>query len=345
MNRIALAFTALTCTAGLAAAVQAAPASSTGGYKLVASVPLGAPDRWDYVVSDPQTGRVYVAHGDHVAVLDGRAGTLIGDVAGISGGTHGFGLANANGKLFADDGKNGLAVAIDPKSLKITGQIKVEEDADGIARDAATGRIFVIEGDTKKIGVIDPKTNKVLAQIDTGEGLEYGAGDGRGFVYVAGVEKRTVLKINARTLKIAARWSAPTCERPHGLAVDGVGHRVFMSCTNSQMVVLDGINGKIVATLPIGRGSDAAAWDPKRKRAFSSNGADGTISVYRQISPNRYEALETVKTAVSGRTMDVDPVTGRLYVAAAEVSAPAQPGGRPRPVPGSMKLMIFAPIP
>ena len=48
----------------------AAPAQPTIAYRLVATVPLGAPDRWDYVVADPATARVYVAHGDRVTVLD-----------------------------------------------------------------------------------------------------------------------------------------------------------------------------------------------------------------------------------------------------------------------------------
>lgn len=41
-------------------------------YTLTASVPLGSPDRWDHVVDNPQTERVYVAHGDRLAVIDAR---------------------------------------------------------------------------------------------------------------------------------------------------------------------------------------------------------------------------------------------------------------------------------
>ena len=55
----------------MAARAQAQP---TPGYTLVKTVPLGAPDRWDYVVADPETTRVYVAHGDRVTVLDMATG-------------------------------------------------------------------------------------------------------------------------------------------------------------------------------------------------------------------------------------------------------------------------------
>jgi hypothetical protein len=103
------------------------------------------------------------------------------------------------------------------------------------------------------------------------------------------------------------------------------------------------VSGAVVAKLPIGRGNDAVAYDAKRGRVFSSNGADGTISVYREVSPDQYQALDTVTTAVSGRTMDVDPETGRLFVAAADVDPPATPGGRPRPKPGTLRLMMLDP--
>jgi DNA-binding beta-propeller fold protein YncE len=322
----------------LPSAAAAAPA-----YTLVKTVPLGAPDRWDYVVFDPGSGRVYVAHSDRVAVIDGRAGKVIGEVTGIPGGTHGTGISHHTGQGFTDDGKNGQAVAFDLKTLKVTKQITVGADADAITVDPVTGHIFVMHGDPKKMSVVDPHTDELVASIDAGEELEYAAADGKGFVYVSGAGNRDLLKVDARSNTIVAHWPTPDCVRPHGMAVDAVGHRAFMGCINSQLMVLDTDDGHIVAKLPIGRGSDAVAFDAKRRRVFSSNGFDGTISVYQQVSPDKYEALETVQTSVTGRTMDVDPATGRLFVAAAEVSPPATPGGAPQRKPGSLRLMMFDP--
>jgi DNA-binding beta-propeller fold protein YncE len=116
------------------------------------------------------------------------------------------------------------------------------------------------------------------------------------------------------------------------------------------MTVVDTTNGAVVATLPIGQGTDAAAFDPVRKRAFSSNG-DGTITVVDAKDPKKMSVIETVTTRVTGRTMGIDPATGRLFVAAAEIDpkAPVPPGpngrpGRPKPIPGSLKLMFLDPV-
>ena len=151
-----------------AAAAQTAPAPS---YKVVKSVPLGAPDRWDYVTFDAASHRVYVAHGDRLSVVDGHDGTLIGEVTGMPGGTHGIGLSG--GKGYTDDGEAGVAVVFDPKTLKVLGRVTAKPDADGIAVDPATGHVFVVDGDSKVLTVIDPKTDQVVATIDGGGGLEF----------------------------------------------------------------------------------------------------------------------------------------------------------------------------
>ena len=321
----------------------ASPTLAAPAYTLTKSTPLGLPDRWDYVVFNAPTQRVYIAHATKLAVIDAKSGDLVGEVGPISGGSHGTGISTATDQGFTDDGINGQAVAFDLKTLKITKQIPADKDADAIATDAATGHIFVIEGDPAAISVIDPKTDTVVATIKVGEGLEYATSDDHGAVYVAGNGNGDIVKIDARTNTVLAHWAAPDCKRPHGLAFDRAGHRLFMGCVNSVMMVVNSDDGHIVAELPIGKGSDAIAYDPKRKRVFSPNGVDGTVTIFQQTSPDAYAPLETLTTAVSGRTMSVDPETGRLYIVAADTDPPTSPNGRARPRPGTTKVMIFDP--
>src|SRR5665213_29178 len=94
----------------LAAAALAGPAAAQPkpAYALTKTVPLGAPDRWDYVVFDAASHRVYVAHGDRLSVVNGRDGKVLGEVTGIPGGTHGTAVATGQG--FTDAGKAGAAV-------------------------------------------------------------------------------------------------------------------------------------------------------------------------------------------------------------------------------------------
>ena len=87
-----------------ALAAGAASAQAPAGYKIVKEVALGAPERWDYVVYDAPSARVYVAHSDRISVVDAKDGKLIGELTGVAN-THGVGIAN--GKGYTDDGKAG----------------------------------------------------------------------------------------------------------------------------------------------------------------------------------------------------------------------------------------------
>ncbi|MFI4963779.1 MAG: YncE family protein [Caulobacterales bacterium] len=336
---------ALSASAALLAVLspQAAQAQAAPAYKVTRSVALGAPDRWDYVVFDPASRRVYVAHGDTVSVVDGRDGRMIGKVEGIAGGTHGIGISTATGKGYTDDGKAGQAVVFDLKTLKAGARIPAAADADAIAFDPASGHVFVIEGDPASITVIDPKTDKVVATIDGGGKLEYGASDDRGHLYVNGAAKREIVSVNTRTNAVDGHWPMPDCANPHGLAIDTARHRLFSSCVNGQLAVVNTDTGRVVATVPIGKGTDAAAYDPKRHLVFSSNGLDGTLTVIRQKDADTYAPVATIPTAISGRTMSIDPQTGRLYVAALDMEPATTAGARPKPRPGTLRLMFLDP--
>ncbi len=111
------------------------------------------------------------------------------------------------------------------------------------------------------------------------------------------------------------------------------------------MIVLNADNGKVTADLPIGDGTDAVAFDPKTKLAFSSNG-EGTLTVVREDSADKFSVVETVATQRGARTMTLDNQTGRIYLATAafgETPAPTAERPRPRPaiVPNSFVILVF----
>jgi hypothetical protein len=128
--------------------------------------------------------------------------------------------------------------------------------------------------------------------------------------------------------------------------MDIKNRRLFSVCGGSQkMIVMNADNGKIVADLPIGRGTDAAAFDPDTKLAFSSNG-DGTLTVVQEDSPDKFTVVENAKTQQGARTMALDVKTHKIYLSAAEYGpAPAataeQPNPRPAVVPGSFMILVL----
>jgi YVTN family beta-propeller protein len=288
-------------------------------YHVSMVVPLGPPDRWDYVVFDPDTRRVYVAHGDRITVVDGTSGAVVGTVEGMHGGTHGIAVSHATSKGYTDDGKAGVVVEFDLTTFKVLKQIKAETDADGIVFDPPSGHIFVIDGDSGKLTVIDPKSDTVIATVDGGGGLEFGDTGNNGKFYVDGAEKNEIVRVDTATNTVDAHWPMPTCVRPHGLAIDREHYRLFASCSNKVMVVMNADNGVVMATLPIGEGTDFASFDPLSDLAYSSN-RDGTLSVIAEMSPDKFVSLPSIQTQIGARTMAIDPKTGRIYLVTADMT-------------------------
>jgi YVTN family beta-propeller protein len=350
-------FAALILAIGLTSSAYsdstAGPTGPSIDYQLVKSVVLGAPDRWDYVVYDAPSHRVYVAHGDRVTVVDGQDGTIIGQVDGLAGGTHGIAISHPTGRGYTDDGQAGQAASFDLKTLKVLKRLKAQDDADAVTIDPTSGHVFVVNSEPGTLTVIDPQRDEVVATVDAGSKLEYAVAGANGKVYANGVAKRQIFRIDTKTNQVDATWPIPDCAAPHGLAIDTSRHRLFSSCQNSRLVVVNTDTGATLATLPIGAGTDAAAFDSTRKLIFSSNGIDGTISVIREVNAETFVAAGTIKTQSSARTMSVDSRSGRLYVAAADIDANAVAaqgargaGSAPRRMPlvaGSLKLLFFDP--
>ena len=220
----------------MVSAAWAQPAPGT--YHLAKTIPIGGPDRWDYVVFDQAQDRVYVAHAETVSVVDVKAGKLIGTVT-VGGVTHGIATVPALGKGYTDDSKSGFAVVFDLKTLKELRRIKVEPDADGIVYDPASGHILVITGDSGKVSVIDPKSDKLVATIDGGGGLEFGVLGGNGKFYVDGEERNEIVRMDLASNTADAHWPLDGCKTPHGLAIDRAHMRLFASCGSKVMDVVN----------------------------------------------------------------------------------------------------------
>jgi YVTN family beta-propeller protein len=315
-------------------------------YQVVKKVPLGAPDRWDYVVFDEGSGRVFVAHGDELTVVDGTSGEIAGHVKSFPGITHGIAVVTASNRGYTDEGEAGKAHSFNLKTLKVEKHLQAQEGADAITFDPVSNHVFIMNGDAGSITVIDPKTDAVVATIEVGGKLEYARPGENGKLFVNGADKREVVSIDTATNKIVARWPVPECESPHGLAINPASHRLFVSCLNEKLNVIDSQSGQVIATVPIGKGSDAVQFDPKRKLLFSSNGKDGTISVIAAKDPKTYVPLKPIKTVVSARTMGINPATGRLFLAAAHIDPNATPdkkSGRIPTQPGSLELLFLDP--
>jgi len=302
---------------------------------------------WDYLNVDESTGRIFISHSSVVQVIDEKDGKLLGTIPDTKG-VHGIAIATDLNKAFISNGRDSSVTIIDLKSLAFIAKVPVTgQNPDAILYDPFSHKVFVYNGRTANATVIDGTTNKVISTIKLSGKPENSVTDLKGKVYVNIEDKNEIAVINSTTDKVEQTWSISPGEEASGLALDNENHRLFTVCSNKVMVVLDALSGKVITSLPIGEGSDGAAFDPALKRSYSSNG-EGTLTVVQEINPDKFIVLETVPTQRGARTITVDKKTHHVYMSAAEYEAvsPSATNANQRPAikPGTFMVLDVAPV-
>lgn len=321
-----------------------APAAA---YHLAREVKLPGAEGWDYLTFDGTHARLFVTHGTHVEVLDAATLALTGAIADTPG-VHGVAIADALGHGYVSAGAASSIVVFDLKSLARVGEIKTTGDnPDAILYEPTTHRVFAFNGRGRNVTAVDTARNDVVGTIALDAKPEFAVSDGAGRVFVNLEDRNSIAAIDARTLAVVATWPLGGCEEPTGLAIDRDHHRLFAACSNKVMAIVDSTTGHGVAQVPIGASVDGAAFDTAKQLAFASGG-DGTLTVVREETPDKFTVVETVVTRPGARTMTLDERTHRIFLATAQrnpaaPTTPQQPHPRPTVVPGTFEVLVLEP--
>ena len=322
-----------------------AASTNEAGYRLVKKVTLGEEGGWDYFEVDPATSHVFIPRGEHVLVVDAE-GNRIADIPGVHG-AHAIAFAPKLKQAFLST-ENSVTV-LDTAKLHVIREIKLPagRDPDAVVYDPATNRVFTFNGEGgNDTTAIDAGTGKIAGSLPLGGKPEFAQADGVGHIYVNVEDKSQLVEFNSKTLKTLHTWPLTPCKEPSGLAIDIAHDRLFAGCHNQMMAVVDYKNGKVVATIPIGKGVDANRFDPATGLAFASCG-DGTITVAHEDTPDKYSVVQTIATQRGARTMTIDSSNHNVYTVTAEFGPPpkATPE-RPHPWPTiiakTFTLMIYS---
>jgi len=323
-------------------AAQSAPAAPAGSYRIIAQYTIGGNDTgYDYLRVDAARRRVFVAHLNRVEVLDADSGAKIGEVAGMHG-VHGIEIIPELGKGYTSNGLDRTVTVFDRTTLQVRRIIRytgVKPDA--IQYDPESRRLYVVNGGTSgDVTIIDPRTDAIVDTLDLGGAkLEQIGFDGRGRAFVNDEGKSVIHVFDTHTLRPAGEWKLGGCEEPTGMAVDRAHHRVFAACGNEKLAVLDSDDGHVVATPAIGSDPDGAVFEPNTQRIFTSN-KEGTLSVLREVSPDRYETLQTLTTQPGARTLALDETTGHIYLPTARTGKAPAAGGAAPILPETFVLLV-----
>ncbi len=317
---------------------------ANAAYHVVRHIPIGGTGGWDYLAVDSASHRLFVSHSDRVEVVDIEAHKVVGTITGLSG-VHGIAVAPDLKRGYISSGRTNTMTIFDLDKLTNIKDVKTTGDnPDAILYEPSTKRVWTFNGRGQNATVFD-SDGAVLETVALGGKPEFAQSDHRGHVYVNIEDKNELVVLDAKTMKVDKRYPLAPCDSPSGLAIDADHDRLFTVCENKMMEIVSEDSGKIVSSAAIGTGVDGAAADTKRQLAFSSNGADGTITV---VNAKDGKVVETIPTARGARTIAIDEKTGHLFVATAKFGeTPAPTADRPRPRPaiidGSFEVIEVEP--
>ena len=330
----------------IAAAIGGRLGAQAGSYAKIAEIPIGGATTFDYLNVDSAAKRLYVTHGTEVVVIDIANNTVVGRIADTPG-VHGIAIA-PGGRGFTSNGRENKVSIVDLNTLQTLSKVDTGRNPDFIVYEPKQKEIYALNHTGNSATVIDAATGKVVATIPLAGTAEAGQADpALGRVYVNIEDKNSVDVIDIATHKVIANWSVTPAVSPTGMAIDTATHRLFVG-GGPNTVMMDGTNGKIVATIPICAGTDATWFDPGTKMVFSSC-SNGTMTAAHVDSPDTLTVVQTITTVRGARTMALDAATHRIYVAgskyeAADPAAAAGAAGRgrgPAPVPDSFHVLVF----
>ena len=327
----------LTASGYPAMAAEAGPPA----YKLTATFKVGGDGGWDYATL--HGGELYVTRTTHTMVIDVSTGKVVADIPGQKR-SHGVAIVPDVGRGFISDGGSGSVLIFDLKTHATLGKVAAADDADGIIYDSASNRVLVMCGDAHKLVAIAPDVNpaggKPAAMVDLGGSPEFAVADKNGKVYVNIEDKDEVVVVDTKQMKVVARWPTAPGSNPTGMSMDRATHRLFIGCRNKKLIVMNADDGKIVADFPIGAYVDATAF--RNGLVFASCG-DGTLTVVREVSADKFELAQVVQTQMGARTMAVDPSGQMIYLPTSDLTFPAGSSAehpRPAPVPETFRILV-----
>jgi DNA-binding beta-propeller fold protein YncE len=279
-------------------------------------------------------------------VVDTETGKVAGEVEGL---TSARGIAlDGVGKLGyvtdLTDGTAGFVRIFDRSTLKLVTSIPTGADPDAIVFAPANNAILAFNTRGRSATLIDSVTNQVTATISLPGRPGHAVVDSAGSVFVTIPSLAVIVRIDTASKKIVSSSPLEPCTGPNGLAIDNTHGQLLTICENHKLIAINVDTGHVSSIGEVPAGSGDIDFIPKLNLLFVA-GIDGTLSILRRESRNRYVALQQVKTQPGARTMIASPQDPKAYLVTSQygkntTATSEELQFRPTPVPGTFSVIV-----
>jgi DNA-binding beta-propeller fold protein YncE len=209
--------------------------------------------------------------------------------------------------------------AVDVKTLKIAGCLKLPGSIDGVAYVASAKEVWVTAPHDGKLLVLDagnPGQLTAKTTIDVpGEPEGYAVDESRGLFFTNLEDKGDTVVIDVKTHQLRATWNAGcSADGPRGVAVDEGRNFLVVACTDHVQVLDAGHDGAKLGALDTGAGVDNIDLLAAKKLLYVAAGKAERLTVARLDDRGHLEVAATAPTSPGARNPVADE-SGNVYVA------------------------------
>lgn len=258
--------------------------------------------------------RIYVAHtgADRIEVIDcqtNRYARSLTDLPGVAGVL----IDSQQDLLFSSDRGCARVSVFRPSDEQLLGRVAVGSHPNGLAYDAKRRRLYVFNlgeppGVNCTASVVAVDDMRVVATIPLAGRPRWAMYDPDADRILANVQSpATIAIIDAESMEITGAFDVPS-EGPHGMGIDG--DSVFCAADGLALVVLNRVNGDMIASRPLPGVPDVVMVDPGLDRLYVAIGEPGVVCVF---DTRTLALLETVATERGAHTIGVNPALHTLY--------------------------------
>ncbi len=303
---------------------------------VTATIPIAAPR--DLAIN-ASANRVYVLDANHkLVVIDGATDAILANVS--TGTTPSAIVVNpATNRIYVANASSYTVTVVDGASNAVLATVSTGLIPLAIAVNPATNKIYVSNFNSGSVTVIDGATNATttVAVGPNSRPRDLAVNPSTNKVYVTNLGGfGSVAVIDGLTNTVSATlsgfWSAaPTAGPSAYVAVDPGNNRVYVTGYNTVMV-FNGVNDNLLATLPVGGGPFALAVNPSTHLAYVANRYGNNVSVIGEprragdavgtpvlMRPDLAVTKQLLGAAVSGQQV-------KYLVAVTNVGTAAMPG-------------------
>jgi DNA-binding beta-propeller fold protein YncE len=281
--------------------------------KLVGSVslPPHSSGGFDHGDVHSSTGRVFVAHtaNNSVEVVDGKRLTHLATISGCEEAS-GVLCAQDEGLVIAAARGTGKILLIDAMTERVVSEMRAGSKPNGLAWDTRRKRLLVADVGDNSARILDTSSKQIHSTISLPGRPRWSVYDGRLDLFLVNIrEPSGVFALSAESMQ--GRFIPASVGGAHGLDIGKEVGFAFVACDGKAVVVLDVVNDREVAKVPITGEPDAVWYNPQRNRLYCAIGMPGVVDV---VDTLEYAVDEQIETEEGAHTTAFDQARQRLYV-------------------------------